>query len=692
MPPEGRAKATDNDARGSFAIDVAWSKVQQNRGMALGEFKDWHWNVDADSIAWLRADRAGETLNSLSERVLDELAQIVDQIEVARPAGLVILSDKPSGFIAGADVREFDHIRTAVEAEARIREVHALFARIENLRCATVAAIHGYCLGGGLELALTCDYRIALDVPSTRIGFPEIKLGIFPGFGGSARSVRLLGGRRALEVMLTGRMLSARQARSIGLIDDLVFRHRSLRWSARSAVLAGRRSRGAGRIEQLTNLTPARAVLAPIMLRHTAAKVRSEHYPAPFQLIELWRERGGDPAGMLDGEARRVGKLLVGTTSNNLRRVFRLMERLKAFAKPSDDARPFRPQRLHVVGAGVMGGDIAAWCAYRGMEVTLQDREMRLIQPALDRAGKLFQRLGTPQAIAAAHSRLIADPGGRGAARADVVVEAIFEDLNAKRELFRTLEPRVGEQAVLATNTSAIPLESIAEGLAEPGRLIGLHFFNPVAKMPLVEVVRGRNTDPEQIGRGCAFAAQIEKLPLPVRSAPGFLVNRVLAAYLREAFAAHREGVPIEALDRAATEFGMPMGPVELADSVGLDICLNVVGELGTDDGGSARELLQSLVDAGHLGKKTGKGFYDWQDGRPMRKANTNPGDSELLSKRLIDAYLSECRSALADGVVEEADLLDAGMIFGTGFPPFLGGPLNYANTHPRATDNSEAA
>jgi 3-hydroxyacyl-CoA dehydrogenase/enoyl-CoA hydratase/3-hydroxybutyryl-CoA epimerase len=645
--------------------------------MSQTDYRNWRLDNDLDGVCWLTIDRAGETTNSLSADVFGELEQIVTALEKKPPRGLVLQSGKQNSFIVGADVREFDQVSSAAEAEAFIREAHALLDRIEALPFPTAVCIEGYCLGGGLELALCFDYRIARDTEDTRLGYPEIKLGIDPGFGGSARTSRRIGGFHALPLMLTARMLRARQARAIGLVDQVVGPHGSLRWAARRAVLAGRKSRRPGWLARLSNAGPARKLLAGQMRKKTAARANPRHYPAPFELIDAWEEHGDNPRRMLDQEAQRVARLITGTTSRGLRRVFWLMEMLKGNGKGSG----FKARRVHVIGAGVMGGDIAAWCVLQGLEVTLQDREQKYIEPALQRARKLFRkRLKTAGRVAGAQSRLTADVEGAGAARADVIIEAIFENLEAKQKLFRELEARVKPEAILATNTSAIPLAQIASVLERPQRLIGLHFFNPVASMPLVEVVHDEATEPGEIERGAAFCNQIGRFPLPVASSPGFLVNRVLSRYMLNAFRLHRErGLSREALDAAAVNFGMPMGPVELMDTVGLDVGVGVMGTLGGEETAADAKVLQSYVDQGKLGKKSGEGFYVWKKGKPVKDASATAGvDLESLGNELMQPYFEECRACLADGIVADRDALDAGMIFGTGFAPFRGGPMFY--------------
>ena len=640
-------------------------------------FKHWKLSTDIDNVLWLSIDREGENANSLSLDVLAELGTIVDELETNAPAGLVLQSAKPGSFIVGADVREFDDYEDAELASDGISQVHRLFNRIEALPFPKVVIIDGFCLGGGLELSLAFDYRIASNVEHTRLGFPEIKLGIYPGFGGSARSVQQAGASNAMQLMLSTRNLRPGAARAMGLVDELVGPHGSLRWAARRAVKQRRKSRQPGQLKRLQNIGPARKAMARMMRKQVAARANPKHYPAPFELIEAWEQYGDDPQRMMAEESHRVGKLITGETSKSLRRVFFLMERLKGIGKQTE--AKFR--RVHVIGAGVMGGDIAAWCVLQGMEVTLQDRELKYIEPALKRAKSLFQKkLRSKSKVGGALSRLLPDVDGKGVSKADIIIEAIFEDVDAKRELFAGIEPRMKADAVLATNTSAIPLAEISSVLKKPERLIGIHFFNPVAKMPLVEVVYDEKSDAGQVAKGAAFCGAINRFPLPVKSSPGFLVNRVLSGYMAKAMNMHLErGIPIDILDKAATSFGMPMGPVELADTVGLDVCMKVVTLLGGESSKKEAALLKEKVHAGELGKKSGKGFYTWEKGKPKR-TDVESGQYALeeITESLMQPYFDACESALADGIVEDADVLDAGMIFGTGFAPFRGGPLHY--------------
>ncbi|MDJ0807386.1 MAG: 3-hydroxyacyl-CoA dehydrogenase NAD-binding domain-containing protein [Gammaproteobacteria bacterium] len=636
-----------------------------------------HWRLETDSerIGWLHFDHQAQPVNILSQDALEELAAVLDRLDKLSLGGLIILSDKANGFIAGADVKAFREITRPAEAESHIRMVHRLFQRIETLPFPTLAMIHGYCLGGGLELALACTYRIAEDSERTRLAFPEVRLGLFPGYGGSVRSIQRVGHLAAMQLMLSGRSINPRSALKIGLVDQIA-PDRQLR-AACTTLLAKAPPPSQNRLlQRLLDQAPVRHLLAHMLKRQTAKKVRIDHYPALFALIEHWRRQGGNQSGMYDSEARRVSQLLTGETAQNLIRVFFLQERLKSLGHLSD----FKPNQIHVIGGGIMGGDIAAWCALNGLRVSLQDRKAEYLSNAMHRAHQLFvYKLKSKRLIQAAMDRLMPDPKGYGIKHAEVVIEAIYEDVHAKQALFRALERRVSPETLLATNTSSIPLETLGEPLAEPQRLIGLHFFNPVAKMQLVEVVHNKGTDPLAIHQGAAFVRRIDRLPLPVKSSPGFLVNRILMPYLLEAVELIEEGVPASLIDRAAKDFGMPMGPVELADKVGLDICLAVAEKLAPVYHTQVPDKLRELVGQNRLGLKSGRGFYHYAHGKktdvPPPARSSQPSD---LTERLIFRLLNEAVACLREGVVENADLLDAGIVFGTGFAPFRGGPMRY--------------
>jgi 3-hydroxyacyl-CoA dehydrogenase/enoyl-CoA hydratase/3-hydroxybutyryl-CoA epimerase len=659
----------------------------------LPNLKDWRFSVDFEGIAWALIDREGDRMNSLGRRPTEELGEIVKWVEEAQSrgelAGLVIMSGKTSGFIVGADIREFESLATT-EASVKdaVHQTLELLDRIDKLQLPVVAAIHGYCLGGGLELALACDWRIADREEGTRLGFPEVKLGIFPGLNGTVRSIEVAGPVDAMTAMLTAKMLRPTAARAIGLVDQLVPTHHQLRWAARKAVLQKRRSKGAPWWKKLMLKQPIRGLLAKQMRTKTAAKVREDHYPAPFRLIDLFERYGDNPARMKKAETEMFAPLMAGDTARNLRRVFMLSEMLKDEAPKNG----FKPRKVHVIGAGTMGGDIAAWCVVCGMQASLQDLDEAQIKKALSRAKGLFKKqLRGQTTIDSAVARLIADPQGREIKHADVVIEAIAEKLEIKQRLFADLETKLKPGAVLATNTSSLKIEDIAQSLRDPGRLVGIHFFNPVAALPLVEVVRGEQTREDEVKKAASFVTAIKKLPLVVKSCPGFLVNRVLAPYMMDAVRRYEQGTARDKIDQAAVKFGMPMGPLELMDLVGLDIANHVGETLGIAPGKD--NSLSRLVKAGKLGKKTGEGFYVWDKGKPKREEVTyDQTELDALGRDLVKPMLDECERALADNIVANADHIDAGVIFGTGFAPFRGGPLHYRREAASASGAAQAA
>ncbi len=634
-----------------------------------------HWTLEQDAghVAWLVFDKQGATANSLGRAAMEELDARLAELALLAPRGLVIASAK-SGFIAGADVSEFAQVASPEEAVPFIRAAHAVLDRLERLPFPTVAAINGYCLGGGLELAMACRHRVCIDDPKTVLGLPEVMLGIHPGFGGTVRAVRLVGVTAAMDMMLTGRNLRPGQALRIGLLDRVV-PAAQLKSAARELAIHPLPVRRAPIVQRVLSLAPLRGLVAPRIERQIARRVRREHYPAPYAILDLWRRHGADPRSAYEAEARSVARLVCTPASRNLVRVFFLQERLKGLGGRD------LPQggHVHVVGAGVMGGDIAAWCALRGFTVTLQDRGEEYLRPALARARRFFEkRERVPGKAEETVARLSADLDGAGIERADVVIEAIVEDAQAKRALYSRIEPRLKPGAVLATNTSSIVLEELGAGLRDPGRLVGLHFFNPVAQMQLVEVIEARDTSPTSRAAALAFVRAIDRLPLPCRSAPGFLVNRILMPYLTEAMLAAREGIPLAVIDRVATDFGLPMGPIELADTVGLDVCLHVGRILAEAFGRAAPEAVAGLVASGKLGRKSGEGLYVWRDGKAIKPAADSAPPADLCN-RLMLPMVNEAVAILREGVVADADLVDAGVVFGTGFAPFRGGPLRHA-------------
>jgi 3-hydroxyacyl-CoA dehydrogenase/enoyl-CoA hydratase/3-hydroxybutyryl-CoA epimerase len=636
---------------------------------------NWTLQVDADRVAWLSADLAGSSANVLSGDMVRELAAKLTEIAALRPIGMIVQSGKASGFFAGADIKEFVQIRSPAEGYALVRAGQSVMQQLEELPCPTVAAIRGFALGGGLELALACTYRVGADDAALSLGLPEVLLGIHPGFGGTVRSVQLIGVRPSLELMLKGRPFRGARALAVGLLDELV-PTTQLAARAKALLLGPPRKKRAPLIERLMNLSAARPLVAKQTLATLRHSVRREHYPAPFAIVDLWRRYGATGTAAYEAEARSISELMCSSASRNLVRVFLLQDRLKGLG--GDSNASFK--HVHVIGAGVMGGDIAAWSAFRGMTVTLQDRSEELIEPAMRRARTFFEkRLKDPQAAAAAAARLKMDVTGAGVADADVVIEAIFENVAAKSALYADLEPRLKASAILATNTSSIKIETLSQNLADPSRLVGIHFFNPVAQLQLVEVVQGASTRAQVVSDALKFTRKLDKLPLPCKSAPGFVVNRILTPYVNEALYALEAGIPAEVIDRAAVQFGMPMGPIELTDVVGLDVSLHVGRVLSEAFHREIPQILIKLVEQKKLGRKSGEGFYRWQDGKAQKNDARDFAAPADLEDRLILPLLNEAVAVIREATVQDADLLDAGAVFATGFAPFRGGPLHYA-------------
>ncbi|WP_111642519.1 3-hydroxyacyl-CoA dehydrogenase NAD-binding domain-containing protein [Marinimicrobium alkaliphilum] len=633
-----------------------------------------HWRLtrDSDDIAWLILDRKGESANSLSADVMSELNDLLDVIEKGQFKGLVIRSAKKSGFIAGADIRDFTDETEAEVVAARMTQAHGIIDRLEALPIPTLALVHGHCLGGGLELALACDQRLAIEGAS--FGFPEVMLGLHPGLGGTFRSLELINPISAMTLMLTGRPANARKAKKMGLVDAVVEeRHVG---KAVKALLAKKVRRQPDLMSRLWRLGFMRQISANKMRSQTGKKARKEHYPAPYALIDLWEKHGVNRKALQKAEIKSFAQQLVGSTAQNLVHVFFLRERLKSFGKA-----PCEIRHVHVVGAGTMGADIAAWAASRGMRVTLTDLEPDVIAKAIGRAGSFYgKKLRARADQRDALDRLIPDLDGAGVGQADLIIEAVAEKVEIKSKVYEALEARMKPGAILATNTSSIPLETLAEKLKHPERFVGLHFFNPVTRMELVEVVSHDKVSEDTLESARGFCGAIARLPVPVKSAPGFLVNRALTPYLVEAFVLLDEGHDKATIDKAAEDFGMPMGPIELADRVGLDIGLSVAKMLKErldDPMPEVPEWLQKKVDDGDLGQKTEQGLYRWVNGKADKGEPVKP-PAELID-RLVLPMLNTCVRCLREGVIEDADALDGAMIFGTGFAPFRGGPLHYA-------------
>jgi len=639
--------------------------------------RHWRWETDRDGLAWLTFDKEGESANTFSREALEELGRALAAIRLENPKGLVIRSGKDN-FIAGADVEEFTRFKSPQEALAFVKLGWDVFQELRELPFPATAMVNGFCMGGGVELSLACRYRVALDDPKTRFALPEVMLGIMPAWHGLQWLPKLVGPAAALDMILTSRAVDARRAKRMGLVDQAV-PLRILENTARMVTLEAPKQKKLSFMNRLMLARPMRGIVTSQARKQVAKRARKDQYPAPYAVLESWRKYDGNPFAASHDPSASVESLVDHPTTKNLIRIFFLQERMKSLARGA----AFEARHVHVVGAGVMGGDIAAICAMRGLSVTLQDTAPERIAPAVKRAAELFKRrLRDKLRVRDALDRLVPDVAGDGARHADVVIEAIFENLDAKRALFARLEAMAKPDAILASNTSSLKLADIATALKDPARLVGIHFFNPVPQLQLVEIVSGEKTKTELSKNAAAFVRQIDKLPLPVKDSPGFLVNRVLGPYMQNAFRLLDEGHKPETLDAAMERFGMPMGPAELADTVGLDICLAAGKALAKTT--VVPKILANKVALGHLGKKTGQGIYRYENGRAV-KGQPDAFDDTLV-QQLIEPYLREAEAVLREGIVADADLVDAGLIFGTGFAPFRGGPIHYLRARGQAS------
>ncbi|EAQ04832.1 putative fatty acid oxidation complex alpha subunit [Pseudooceanicola batsensis HTCC2597] len=619
---------------------------------------------------WLDCEDTGT--NVISEAVLRELDTLLDEAKQAQPDVLVIRSAKPGGFAAGADIDGFADLR-GEDAVKMLRRGHDVLDKLAALPVTTVAVIHGTTLGGGFELALACDHRIGID--GVKVGFPEIQLGLHPGLGGTFRLTSLIDPVEAMQMMLKGSSAHDRKAKKLGILDALV-PERHVDAAVAAAASGELEHEGGGFRASALRTRAARSLAANRMRAESEKKAPRKHFPAPFALIDLWEDHGGDAAEMQKAEIASFAELLDSTTAQNLIRVFFLRRRLKSSGGREDGIA-----HVHVIGAGAMGGEIAAWAAMQGKRVTIEDVALDPLGETIRRAtrvydGKHLSGIEKRDAL----DRLMPDPDRLGRARADLVIEAAPEKPGLKEDIYAELTDAMKPGAILATNTSSLPLASLVDAAPDPARFAGLHFFNPVSKMPLVEIVSHDMASTETLDRLAAFTVGIDRLPARVTDYPGFLVNRILAPYMMEAMLMLDDGHDKAEIDRAALAFGMPMGPVTLADQVGLDICLEVGKSLqqGLDTPVAAPpDWLRDKVEKGETGKKAGKGLYDYDSEEPPQEPADDPDQGVI--DRLILPMCNAAAECLRKGVAPDAETIDAAMIFGTGWAPFRGGPLHYA-------------
>jgi 3-hydroxyacyl-CoA dehydrogenase / enoyl-CoA hydratase / 3-hydroxybutyryl-CoA epimerase len=664
--------------------------------------------LDPDGIVHVTFDRPGDSVNLLTSATLQWLGGLLDEIRGREDVrGLLFRSAKRGMFIAGMDVEEITSFSDAHRAAESARLGQSVFQKIAELPFASAAAINGTCLGGATELVMACTFRLAASEDAVRIGLPEVQLGIIPGFGGTQRLPRRIGLLPSLPLILTGKRVDPRKALVLGLVDRVVpaaYLEREalalLKQAAADPARASRLVRRGRPVSQrlIESVSPLRRIVIARAARETARKVRRQDYPAPFRALEAVEAAFSMPLPQgLDMEARIVGELIPTQTSKNLIWLFKSQTALKKDGG-GVTAPPRTVRRAAVLGAGIMGGGIAQLIADRGVPVRVKDIRSDALLTAMRTARKVWddrvrRRRMSPREATQRMAFLSPTLDDSGLARVDLVLEAVVEDLAVKQRVLATVEERVSERCVFASNTSSLPISDIAARALRPERVVGLHFFNPVHRMPLVEIIAGLRTSPEALATVHAFAIKLGKVPVVVRDSPGFLVNRILMLYLNEALRLLAEGIRIESADPAMTRFGMPMGPFELLDQVGLDTALHVAGVLeaafGKRIGGSA-QVLRAMVDAGRLGAKNGKGFYRYRKGRragPDKAVYglagvTSPKElpPETLQERMVLAMVNEAVVCLEDGVVREPRDVDLGMVMGTGFPPHRGGLLRYAD------------
>ncbi len=659
-----------------------------------------HW-IDPNGVIHVLFDRPGDKVNLLTPDALADLGELLDSVRGREDVrGLIFKSAKPGNFIAGMDIEVIASFTDAFKAAEGARFGQAVFEKIADLPVPSACAINGACLGGGCELALACTVRVAADSKAVKIGLPETQLGIVPGFGGTQRLPRLIGLSSALDLIVSGRTLDAKRAQRVGLVDAVVpeayLERETLKLMHRAAAGFKRSRSWAARVIEMT--PPLRHFVIGKARKATEAKASPENYPAPFRALEAIDAAFALPLPQgLDLEARIVGELVPTRTSKNLMWLFKSQAALKKDAG-GIVALPRKVRRAAVLGAGIMGGGIAQVIADKGIPVRMKDLRGEALLAALRHASQIWREQVDKKRLAPREMRqrlgfIAPTLDDSGLSKVDVVIEAVVENLEAKQRVLAATEERIGARAVFASNTSTIPISEIAARAVRPERVVGMHFFNPVHRMPLVEVIASPRSASEAVSTVHAFALELGKVPVVVRDAPGFLVNRILMLYFNEALRFASEGVTIDDGDGAMKAFGMPMGPFALMDEIGLDTGQHAAAVLEGAFGkriGTATPMLQAIVASGRLGKKNGKGFYLYKNGkrtRPDPAVSALNGAAaplrlpvETLQERMVLAMVNEATICLEDGVVREPRDVDVAMVYGTGFPAFRGGLLRYAD------------
>ncbi len=671
--------------------DTAMKVYTDVRTLALGPqgksvLASRHWRLvqDSNQIVWLLFDFYGSETNRVSNAVLADLDLCLGKIEAIRPAGLVLRSAKKSGFAEGLDIAELRNLEGTAEIEAVMTRGHEVLDRLAALQMPTVAVVHGHCLGAGLEIALACKSRIAIE--GTMLGFPDIHLGLHPGLGGTVRLPAVVGTSEALTMMIEGEVMTARAALDAGLVDAVIEeRHVE---NAISAVVSEDGARHPRRAQQTALFPGMRTLTAHRMRSRLNAGKPEMSYPAPHSLVDLWQSRSSRQKNMQKVEIQSFARLLNGSTARNLIRNSLLRDGLVQRGKGSSGI-----QRVHVIGAGTVGGDIAALCAARGYDVTLNDQNPQAIAKAIGRASRYFENTFSERGQREkSFDRLMADFSGSGLAKADLVIEALPEDLETKKAVLQSVVPGMKQSALVATTTAGIPLELLSEGLPRANRLVGIHFLVPVLQTELTEIIVHKRASFEALEIAQAFCGSLDRLPVQVKSSPGFLINRVFMPYFLEAMIMQEHGISRELIDNAAREFGMTMGPIEFADWIGIDVCLEAIRAMGEGHPSISQvpAALAEMVSRGETGMAAGQGFYHYdKTAEPVRKKATTNANPAIID-RLILPMVNACVACLREGVVADEEILDIAVVSGLGFAPFRGGPLHYARASGLAAVISE--
>ncbi len=673
---------------------------------------DFTLEVKDNGIAFLELDFKDGKVNILSSNVMRELDEMLDHLHERKDiTALVIVSGKPDNFIAGADVNEIKDVTTAEDGAEKARMGQAIFRKLHELPYPVIAAIQGACVGGGLELALACHFRIAKVHPKTRIGLPEVKLGILPGFGGTQRLPRLIGIQRALRLILTGKLVDAKTAGKLGIVDKVlpVDHHGFMKAAAEefAETVLGKFKRHA--YENKRNVKRLHAIFLEsnsigrnLIFRQSEKMVMKNtkgYYPAPLKALESVKRGIGKPLEeALEIEAQLLGELIVTDVCKNLISIFFMTEDLKKDrGVEKAKSEPLDIKQVGMLGAGVMGGGIAQLLAYNEIPVRMKDINQEAIEQGMGRAKKVFEQAVDRNKLSNREmdrrmTLISATTEYDGFENSDMIIEAIVENLELKQKVFAEIEQYVSEKTILATNTSSLSITGIASSVKKPERVLGFHFFNPVHRMPLVEIIRGDKTSDEATITAVAFAKKISKTPIVVKNSPGFLVNRILGPYINEGALLLEDGALIDEIDKAMVEFGMPMGPLNLLDEVGIDVGFKVASILheAFPERMAPSAVIEKMHQDKRLGKKGKKGFYLY-DGKSKQvdpevyklinhEDQSSKFSREDIQNRLVFIMLKEAVLCLQEKIVRRPRDVDAGLIFGTGFPPFRGGLLRYAD------------